>query len=286
MAERSRTPAPLSIPYPSTPFMKALTKLPIVLFRLGLGPLIGRFCVLLTTTGRASGLPRTTAVRFYEHESHIYVISGWGNRAQWMRNLEADPNLTIQTWRGAASVAARRVSGDDELGVVFDWMSATPVMARWMDALDIPFTREAFLAARDKITLITFDPTDQPTPPPVPVDLTWVWSVLGTLIGWLSRRGRASARSKRSREHAWRQIPDRPAGAGLHPGLHRRDRAAGSNPGSPGGLRTLAHVLIGIWAVILIGVGIGLGYSLYAALAYRRMMRPVAEMVNVMQSRG
>lgn len=62
--------------------------------------------------------------------------------------------------------------------------------------------------------------------------------------------------------------------------------AVQSDPGNVGGLRTVSHVLIGIWAVILVGVGIGLVYSLHAALAYRRMMRPVAEMVNVMQESG
>ncbi len=200
MAEMSRTPVPVSIPYPSTPAMKAVTKLPVGLFRLGLGPLVGRFCLLLTTTGRVSGLPRTTAVRFYEHEGRLYVISGWGARAQWVRNLEADPSVTIQTWRGAASVIARRVTGDEALGRVFDWMSATPIMARWVDALEIPFTREAFLAAGDRITLITFDPTDKPTPPPVPADLTWVWSVLGSLVGmyFQARAARARQRQKRA----------------------------------------------------------------------------------------
>ncbi len=58
------------------------------------------------------------------------------------------------------------------------------------------------------------------------------------------------------------------------------------DPGSPGGLRALAQVLIVIWAVILVGAGIGLVYSLYATLAYRRMVRPAAEMVGVMREAG
>lgn len=197
MAETSRTPVPVSIPYPSTPLMKALFRLPIVLYRLGLGPLVGRLIMLMTTTGRKSGLPRTTAIEFHEYEGRKYVYSGWGTRAQWVRNLEADPYLTIQTWRGAENVVARRLTGVEELGHVYDLMSANPFMRRWIEMLGITFTREAFLAARDRITLITFDPTDQPTPPPVPVDLTWVWQALGLLIG-LYVQARARQRQKRA----------------------------------------------------------------------------------------
>jgi hypothetical protein len=41
---------------------------------------------------------------------------------------------------------------------------------------------------------MTFDPTSEPTPPPLSADLVWVWGVLlgGLVIGWVL--GRQSAR--------------------------------------------------------------------------------------------
>ena len=40
---------------------------------------------------------------------------GFGRRAQWYRNIEADPQVTIQTAAGAESAIARRVTDGDEL---------------------------------------------------------------------------------------------------------------------------------------------------------------------------
>jgi deazaflavin-dependent oxidoreductase (nitroreductase family) len=195
-ATRSGAAAPLNLPYPSSPFMKNVFNLPIWLHRLGLGPVVGRLFLILTTTGRKSGLPRHTAIEFHERAGRCYVYSGWGDRAQWYKNILADPLVTIQTWRGAQSVVARQVTDDQELGEVFDWMVGDPYLKHIFGLLGIPSTRESFLAHKDHLYLFTFDPTDRLTPSPVPVDLTWVWSVIGTLIG-LYFQARAARRRQR-----------------------------------------------------------------------------------------
>jgi|YNPBryunderm2012_1023409.scaffolds.fasta_scaffold42876_2 hypothetical protein len=58
--------------------------------------------------------------------------------------------------------------------------------------LGVELTRESFLANRERFYLVTFDPTDEPTPPPLPADLRWVWLVVLTLTAalcWFRRRG-------------------------------------------------------------------------------------------------
>ena len=57
---------PIPIPYPDTPLMKHAYRFPVLLYRLGLGRLAGRLFMILTTTGRSSGLPRRTAIEFHE----------------------------------------------------------------------------------------------------------------------------------------------------------------------------------------------------------------------------
>lgn len=39
-------------------------------------------------------------------------------------------------------------------------------------------TPEQFIAEKERFTFVTFEPTDQPTPPPLKADLVWVWAVL------------------------------------------------------------------------------------------------------------
>jgi deazaflavin-dependent oxidoreductase (nitroreductase family) len=74
------------------------------LYALGLGPLVGRLVLLLTTTGRKSGLPRTTALQYEEVDGAIYLGSSKGTQADWFKNLVANPNVSIR-------VKSRQFSG-------------------------------------------------------------------------------------------------------------------------------------------------------------------------------
>ena len=66
------------------------------LYRLGFGPIIGRFILLLTTTGRKSGLPRVTPLQYEEVDGAIYVGSARGTKADWFRNILANPCVQVQ----------------------------------------------------------------------------------------------------------------------------------------------------------------------------------------------
>jgi len=80
------------------PVFKWIFKLPILQYRLGLGWMIGRYILLLTTTGRKSGLPRHTPLEYeYDRESDRFrVAAGWGGNTDWYRNLLANPRVTAQ----------------------------------------------------------------------------------------------------------------------------------------------------------------------------------------------
>jgi deazaflavin-dependent oxidoreductase (nitroreductase family) len=77
-------------------FLWRLMKLPGVLYSLGLGSLVGRLVLVLTTTGRKSGLPRATPLQYEEVGNVIYVASARGQRADWFRNIVADPRAEVQ----------------------------------------------------------------------------------------------------------------------------------------------------------------------------------------------
>jgi len=173
------------LPYPSG-LVKWLYKTPILLYRLGLGFLVGRLFMVMTTLGRKSGQPRRTAIEFHEYKGRRYVFSAWGTKADWYRNIEANPGITIQTWRGPESVLARRVDSDAELAQAFDFAMSNPSIRMVMKSAGFGQTLEQFLAQKGRFTFVTFDPTDHPTPVPLRSDLAWVWAVLWILAAGTS----------------------------------------------------------------------------------------------------
>ena len=77
-------------------------------------PFRGRPLLILTTTGRKSGKPRTTPVGYRQVDSHMYlhtVNAGRPQIPQWYWNLVANPEVTLEV--GAETYRARAVPLDD-----------------------------------------------------------------------------------------------------------------------------------------------------------------------------
>lgn len=72
---------------------------PRLLYAIGLGPLIGRFVLLLTTRGRRSGLRRVTPLQYEEVDNTVIVGSARGPTADWYQNLVADDSVEVTIGR-------------------------------------------------------------------------------------------------------------------------------------------------------------------------------------------
>lgn len=72
------------------------SKLMRFLYRSGMAPVLGRLVLLLTTTGRKSGLPRITPLQYEEVDGAIYVGSARGTKADWFRNILANPCVQVR----------------------------------------------------------------------------------------------------------------------------------------------------------------------------------------------
>lgn len=84
------------IPYPRG-LLRRLVRLPLVFYQLGLGDLLRPLRLMaLTTQGRNTGLARYTVLECRQHGSKLYVVSGWGKQPHWVKNLQANPRVTIQ----------------------------------------------------------------------------------------------------------------------------------------------------------------------------------------------
>ena len=64
--------------------------------------------LVLTTTGRRSGLPRDTPLQFEEVDGVLHVASARGTAADWYRNAVADPRVRV-TVRGREFAAPHRL---------------------------------------------------------------------------------------------------------------------------------------------------------------------------------
>ena len=76
--------------------MKNIQKIHRVLYALGLGPLIGRLILLLTTIGRRSKLKRVTPLQYEIVGEDIYVGAARGMQADWVRNIQSDPHVEVR----------------------------------------------------------------------------------------------------------------------------------------------------------------------------------------------
>lgn len=72
--------------------------------------------LLLTTTGRKSGQPRTVPLLFARHEGALLVVgSNWGQQHHpaWALNLLANPEATVAIRGESGPVHARLLEGDE-----------------------------------------------------------------------------------------------------------------------------------------------------------------------------
>jgi len=44
-----------------------------------------------------------------------------------------------------------------------------------LKSIGFDMTLDKFLEYKERFTFVTFDPSDNPTPDPLPVDLWWIW---------------------------------------------------------------------------------------------------------------
>jgi deazaflavin-dependent oxidoreductase (nitroreductase family) len=100
--------APPAVPRPPRGLSRFLYRAPIRFYEAGLGGLLGKRFLLLTHTGRTSGLPRQTVLEVMRHDpvtDAYYVLSSWGMQTDWIRNIQQTPDVTLTV--GARRLPAR-----------------------------------------------------------------------------------------------------------------------------------------------------------------------------------
>ena len=71
------------------------------------------FCYL-TTRGRRTGRPHEIEICFALAGRTLYLLSGGGDRSDWVRNLRAEPAVTMRLRENAYAATARVVDDAEE----------------------------------------------------------------------------------------------------------------------------------------------------------------------------
>jgi len=115
------------------PFLWRLMQyMPRLLYALGLGPLLGKNILLLTTVGRKTGRRRTVPLTYEESGGTFLVGSARGAAGDWMRNIAVNPKVEIRVGR-------RRFAGS--AAVVTDVSTIADYLQRQMDRNPALFRR-------------------------------------------------------------------------------------------------------------------------------------------------
>ena len=61
----------------------------------------------LTTIGRRTGRPHRIEIWFAAQDGRVYLLSGGRERADWVRNLQANPRVTVELGGETRAGAAR-----------------------------------------------------------------------------------------------------------------------------------------------------------------------------------
>lgn len=166
-------------PYPQGS-AKQLLRLPILGYQLGLGKLLeAAHIMVLTTRGRATGLPRHTAIEYRTHGSKLYVVSIWGTRPNWYQNLLEFPDVTVQRGGRVYAATAEPVTNSGEaLRVLHLFRRRAPgiydsIIARLSDRNSID--SRSLHEVTNAFTIVRIESNGRSLPlPPVPVNRSWM----------------------------------------------------------------------------------------------------------------
>lgn len=130
MTHRDTAPRRPQLP---TGWRRLAVRLPIVLFRAGLGPLFGKRLLLLHHTGRVSGLDRMVVLEVVSYDpadASWTVASGFGPNADWYQNLREEPKTLLQFGNRPYAVTAHFLPPDDGAEIMAGYARRHPRTAR------------------------------------------------------------------------------------------------------------------------------------------------------------
>jgi|HigsolmetaAR206D_1030411.scaffolds.fasta_scaffold27070_1 deazaflavin-dependent nitroreductase family protein len=109
--------------------LRRFLRSPVWIYRLGFGALLGDRFLMLTHVGRKSGQLRRTVLEVVWHDpaqQSYLVASGWGEKADWFKNIQAKPGVLIEVGKRRCEARARLLSEREALAQLRAFAAAYP----------------------------------------------------------------------------------------------------------------------------------------------------------------
>ena len=113
----------------------AVFRLPLPLYRLGWGRLLGHTFLLLVHAGRKTGRPHSTvamALAYDPATREAVICSAWGEDTDWIRNLRVRPALRVEIGRESFVPEQRFLSEDESFATAVEFRRRHPHRLRLM----------------------------------------------------------------------------------------------------------------------------------------------------------
>ena len=170
-------------------FFKYLNNFMLLLWRLGLGrfvniwpEVIGQIMVI-THTGRKTGLKRRTPVNYAIVDGELYCVAGFGYISDWYRNLRQNPEVEVWLPQGWWAGIAEDITGTE------NWISLMRAVligggfATYLAGINPhKITDEALERVARNYRLLHIHRKEARTGLDGPGDLAWVWPLATTLL--------------------------------------------------------------------------------------------------------
>ena len=108
-------------------------RLPIYLYRLNMGWLLGHRGLLLIHQGRESGLLRETVLEVVHYDpatKESVVLSAWGEKADWHRNIKVTKAMEVWTGGGRYVPEQRFLAPEENHAVFSEYARRHPLAFR------------------------------------------------------------------------------------------------------------------------------------------------------------
>ena len=113
-------------------FMVPIFKLPVFLYRAGLGWMLGRLFMQITHVGRRSGKIRRTilaVLRFDEKTREMYAVSAWKG-SDWYYNIQASPAMQVEIGSMRYAPIQRTLTAEEITNAFMEYRKRHPVFSR------------------------------------------------------------------------------------------------------------------------------------------------------------
>lgn len=135
---------------------------PRIAYALGLGAIIGKFVLLLTTNGRKSGKPRVTPLVYEERDGVILIASARGSSADWYQNIRGTPECSVRICDRRFPAHAEPVRDSEKIADYLNrQMARNPLFFGWilrMEGLPAAPSRADLVALATKRPMVEIHP--------------------------------------------------------------------------------------------------------------------------------